>query len=362
MPRYFEINYQDTTKTIKQIQVVQQQEGMGKLEIERKTIELSTLDRLIDSTRITPKPKKIRPVIKTVPFITENDSLSAPEYNTFTGEFEFPQQPKDWDNFYFTPFDPGTKEKPKINKPQQLLDERLTETKLISTDGPLIKESQNLEKGFAKTDWMLGVLVVVFILSGWINVKFSRFVTSVLGASYNYFAAKRLQEEGNVVRSKVFMIMNFLFFINTALVITQWFEFNHVKIFGQSGYMLFIIFLIVVIGIYSLKSLILLLLDFIFLTKGAFVEYNSTVFIYNKLYGFALLPLVTCIPFISEDIANYLLILAGIIFAILYFMRLLRGIVIGFKNRLSILYLFLYLCALEILPLLILYHLVAMYI
>jgi hypothetical protein len=104
------------------------------------------------------------------------------------------------------------------------------------------------------------------------------------------------------------------------------------------------------------------MLDFFFLTKGAFSYYNSTVFIYNRMVGLVLLPIISVVPFINTQFAPWLLY-AGIVALIaLYFFRIFRGIQIGIKNRLSIFYLILYLCALEILPLLVLYKLVETYV
>lgn len=362
MADYYFQNIQDTTvNQVVKLQVESDKPSIGKIDIKRKAIEFTVFERAVESSRVREKPKKVKPIIKTIPFIAENDSLPAPNYNTFTGEFEMPYETQGADLFNFKLIDPIVAENAKEQLNPQVRPVQKEVLAIIQSNELLIVDRVEKQKGFAQTDWMLGILIVSFILFGWINVRFSRFVKSIVSASYNYFSARKLQEESNVVRNKVFMVMNILFFINSALIITQWFDFHNIKLLGQSNYLLFFIFLALIIIIYTFKSFVLLMLDFIFLTRGSFMEYNSTVFIYNKLYGFALLPIVTCIPYVSENAANYLLILAIIVFAILYLMKLLRGIVIGFKNKLSILYLILYLCALEILPLLVLHHAIVMY-
>ncbi len=351
---------QDST-TIKSIKlpIGTNEQSPNSLQITRKPIDISSLDHLIDSSRTNKPIRKVVPVIKTVPFVPQKDSLISPVYNTFTGEFDLPKEYNDWDVFGFTPIRPVEAEsvivKSKIN--QKIIAEKTLNVEEVFS----AKDDANIQ-GFKNADWMLGVAILAFVVFGWINVRFSRFVKSIVGASYNYFIARRLQEEGNVVRSKVFFVMNILFFINAALVIAQWFDYNSYEIFGQNGIVLFLILFASIIILYCLKSLFLLLLDFIFLTKGVFLSYNSTVFIYNKILGFALLPLVAIIPFVSTNLSLWLFYIALFLFGFLYLIRLLRGIQIGFKNRLSILYLILYLCALEILPILILYHTIEKYV
>ena len=362
MTAFIELNNPDSTKTnANQVLDLPQQNTNAGLNIKLKTVDISSLNRIIDSTRIKAKPKKVIPLVKTAPFVPSTDTIESPVFNTFTGNFELPEKPSGWDEFSFTPINPIVSKQSKTSKKKHVA-KNINDAKKIITEEAFVSKNTETLKGFTNTDWMLGVILVSFLLFGWINVRFSRFVTAIVGASYNYFAARRLQEEGNIVRNKVFFSMNILFFINATFIVTQWFEYNNFSIFGQNGIVLFLIFLAFIILIYSVKSMFLLLLDFIFQTKGAFLSYNSTVFIYNKLYAFILLPIVVAIPYVSSEISFWLLFFGLISFGILYIMRLFRGIQIGFKNRLSILYLILYLCALEILPLLLIYHTIKMYI
>ncbi len=351
---------QDTTlvKSI-QLPIESTVESSKSIQISKKTIEISSLNSFIESKRINYPVKKAVPVIKTIPFVSQNDSVQYPIYNTFTGEFDFPKEHLGWDIFGFTPIKPIEAETIGLQSKRKKVE---TTIKKQITVEVFSGKDNSITQGFGSTDWMLGIIILAFVLFGWINVRFSRFVSSIIGASYNYFVARRLQEEGNVVRSKVFFVMNILFFINAALIITQWFEFNQYEILGQKGIVLFLMFLTTIAVVYSLKSLFLLLLDFMFLTKGAFMSYNSTVFIYYKIAGFILLPIIAFVPFVSTNLSFWLFVIALFMFGVLYLMRLLRGIQIGIKNRLSILYLILYLCALEILPMLILYHTIEQYI
>jgi len=347
-----------TTNQGQQINIVNPDPAAGKLNFGRQNIELSNFDRLIDSSRINATPKKAIPVVKTVPYVPLSDTVELPVYNTFTGEFEFPLQIEGFDQFLFTTYKPEQAIQP-IRKVRNVVNEHAEPTSVTYKAKPdqiFSVESTSFDKGFMRTDWILGIIILAYLVYGWVNVRFSKYLKSVVLSSYNYFAARKLQEESNVVRSNVFMVLNALFFINTSLLISLWFEFNHSPILGQKGLVLFFIILGIVMAVYGVKGICLALLDFIFMTKGAYLNYNANVFIFNKLFGIILLPLITIIPFVPADFVQPLFLIALSVFGLLYLMRIFRGLQIGIKNGLSILYLILYLCALEIFPILIVFH------
>jgi hypothetical protein len=328
------------------------------LDIGRQKMALGSVRTFtVDSSRLT-TPKKVIPVIKTIPFVPETDTIIHPGYNVFSDNFLWPQSPGTFDQLHISPIEPAWALQFKTSKEPGLI----AETKMPVNERINISSQPSKSKGFESTDWMLGVIIFSLILVSWLRVGFNRFVQLAVQASYNFFAARRIKEESNVMRSRVFHFMNFLFFVNLALFLSQIIDYQNISILNLKGILLFFVMLGVVISIYSIKGLFLSMLDFFFLTKGAFSYYNSTVFIYNRMVGLVLLPIISVVPFINTQFAPWLLY-AGIVALIaLYFFRIFRGIQIGIKNRLSIFYLILYLCALEILPLLVLYKLVETYV
>lgn len=360
---YF-IQPQDTTTKKQNNIIVAPNTDDNQLKVERQTIELTDINRLqVDSARMA-KPKKVVPkIVKTVPFVPMNDSILHPSYNVFSGDFDLPSRPAQFSNFLFEPIAPELAQKAVVEKKQVQVaspNENVVLEKL-QTEQLITPENKKEKKGFESTDWMLGVIIVSLLLFGWIRVGFGRFVNAVTQAGYNYFASRRLQEEGNIVRSRVFHFMNLLFFINIALFLTQILDYNNLTLFNLHGISVFFASLVFWIVLYGLKSFSLALLDFLFLTKGGFLSYNSTVFIYNKIYGFLLLPIVSVLPFVPSHITPIMFKIGIGMFGVFYVLRLFRGLQWGFKNRLSIFYMILYLCALEILPVLILYKLIALY-
>jgi hypothetical protein len=85
-------------------------------------------------------------------------------------------------------------------------------------------------------------------------------------------------------------------------------------------------------------------------------EYLYNMFVYNKLSGLLVLPLMFLMVYtkgIIQDIVFWtsIFILSGIII-----MRIIRGVIFSYRKDVLKFYMFLYLCALEIMPLVLLYR------
>ncbi len=333
----------------------------GGLNLNKNTISLGDLRTIrIDSSRYQKPRKKYIPVKKTIPLIPASDSIEQPVFKASSGKYHFPHKKEnptpDWYNIYEASVKPI---KTKVTQ------DNTTDNELLETieSNPFLTKIEGAQqfKGFKQTDWMLGVIIISLLLFGWIRVVYGRYITSVLKASYNYHTAHRIQEETNTLRKRVYYLMNVLFFIVSPLFITQFFSYHQISIWGLEHIWLYLLVMGSWFLLYSIKAFFLILLDFLFLGKGSFIAYNFTVFIYNKILAFALLPIVSILPFVPANVTTILLNLGLILAIFLYLMRLVRGFQLSFKNRLSVFYLFLYLCALEILPIMVLFKTITMF-
>ena len=82
---------------------------------------------------------------------------------------------------------------------------------------------------------------------------------------------------------------------------------------------------------------------------------NEIVYNYlfsNRFLGLILLPIALVYPYLPDFLAEILLLSTWGIIVLSFILRWFRGIIISFKYRVSYLYMILYLCTLEIIPLL----------
>ena len=106
--------------------------------------------------------------------------------------------------------------------------------------------------------------------------------------------------------------------------------------------------------IYIVKFAVNSVLAFISSNSDLGKEYLFNVFVFSQTIGIILFPVVICLQFTKYP-TEWFLYPALIICAGFYALRMFRGFIISVSEQnIGILYIFLYLCALEILPLLVL--------
>ncbi|MFA4852523.1 MAG: DUF4271 domain-containing protein, partial [Bacteroidales bacterium] len=91
---------------------------------------------------------------------------------------------------------------------------------------------------------------------------------------------------------------------------------------------------------------------FIFKTKKETSDYILNIYVFGQIAGVVLLPVIVLMSYLHSETIIYA---GGILLVLLYVYSLFRGVVcVTYGVKISVYYLFLYLCTLEILPLFIL--------
>ena len=167
-----------------------------------------------------------------------------------------------------------------------------------------------------------------------------------MGVFAQRYANQFLREE-NAFTERVNAITFFLMSINFTLIIlkiTQSFELLSVALV-----------LVYVSGFFFFKMGLIKLLGFILKTKDLSKLAVFFSMLFDRTLGFILFPLVVLLYFFSFEISTIVLVISLVLFLILILMKLFWLWKIGTNSfGLSPFYIFLYLCTLEIFPLLIL--------
>ncbi len=104
------------------------------------------------------------------------------------------------------------------------------------------------------------------------------------------------------------------------------------------------------------------ILGFVFKTKKETFEYNTNTFIFSIVTGMFLVPMVFLIYYFNASLSSVFLYITLIIMMLISVYCSFRGFLIGLNSeRYHLYYLFLYLCTVEVLPLLISVKLLMMY-
>ena len=208
-----------------------------------------------------------------------------------------------------------------------------------------------------KHDWMVAISIFVLILMAVIRFSFSKYLHRVIDSIFNYQTSSNLFLEKNLRNLRGSVFLNLLFFLNTSFFTVQCYDNLVLSKEFPTSFLLFLYALAGLITIYLGKIIVVRSIGYIFNGINESKEYLYSVFLYNKNLGVVLLIVTLSVPFVKAG-ASVILLHAGLLIAFLfYLLRLTRGIKILFRKHVSIYYMILYLCALEILPFLVIYKL-----
>lgn len=220
-----------------------------------------------------------------------------------------------------------------------------------SATSPVPKEDLN-------PDWFIIILIMVVIYLTWIRVFNYKIIKQHFSAIVSNSLTNQIVRDENILVQRTSVFLSVVFYFSLALFLYQasiFFGWNY-KIFND-GFPRYVIFVLLIASAYSLKMVLLKILSIIFQIDKAVSTYIFNIFLINNILGILFLPLVVLIAFVSG--LDKLLVWAGVALLLIAFLyRLFRGVVIWTNlPRFSLYYLILYLCALEIAPLLILFKL-----
>ncbi|GAB1452620.1 hypothetical protein MASR2M47_26760 [Draconibacterium sp.] len=213
------------------------------------------------------------------------------------------------------------------------------------------------EKNYFQGDWLTGIMFFAFVLLVSVRAGFSKYISSLFYSLVNYPTAFRMFRERNysilhgAFRLEALFYITFSIFIFQVMVLVS----NNQSLFTLSFYGLT---LGAVVFYFLAKKLAYFALGSIFTGANDSREFLFNMDNFNRGAGIVLFPIVALIAYFPTEnpmIAVFMGVLTTFGF---YIMLLKRGISILLKKQFPIFYLFLYLCTLEILPLLLIYKLV----
>lgn len=202
--------------------------------------------------------------------------------------------------------------------------------------------------------WLPGILLPGLFLFTWIKYAYSKYLVQIVSSTVNYQVSGRLFRERNALLRNMSVGLNLIFAINVGLLVLYLFNFYHIT---QINHNLFISLLIYSIGItvvYTVKIFFCKVLGYIFLVREEFAEYVHNVTLFNKNIGMFLFPVVILYPYVDHPLKPVVIYTGIVLYIIMILLRSLRSFQIIIRKGVSVFYLILYLCAVEILPVLLL--------
>lgn len=209
-------------------------------------------------------------------------------------------------------------------------------------------------------DWLVGVIVLSFILIATVRLIFNKYLNQLIQSTINYSAFSRMYRERFFNFLHASFRLDIVFYLSFSLFFYQILSSLKIDLGINNSALFYLTCIGLVILYYFVKRIIYLILGVITESTQEVKEYLFSITVYNRVLGLIILPVTTIIAFLRLNNTEPLSYAGLVIIAIFYILSLARGSKIFLKKHFSILYLILYLCTLEILPLLIIYNLLLM--
>jgi hypothetical protein len=228
--------------------------------------------------------------------------------------------------------------------------------KTASIQGGIIKapSMEGNRRKSAENDIVFYILLFLLFFLGLIRTSFPKYFDHIYTLSFQAtFRQKQTRDQMAQNFFPAFML-NVLFILSGGLFITLFAGFNNWT--QLPFWQLFIYSTTILLVVYLVKYIVISFTGWVFNEEEAAVEYRFVVFFINKLLGMLMIPLLFLIAYADPALKNIAItiVLCLTIFslAIRYLVSLAR-----IRKNLSItaFHFFIYLCAVEIMPLLVIY-------
>jgi hypothetical protein len=247
---------------------------------------------------------------------------------------------------------------PDPNRPNQFQDSIL-KSLLYKGNGFLdipYKPKRNTGYGHIRASrdpWIIIIIAGLLLYTALLNITMGADVKNIFSSFYSKRTLQANKDERGI-NAWTFLALFLLFAFTFGLFLYQLAAYNGVY-YSISGVQLFTAFSLAVISLFALKFLILKIIGFLFDIDRMVSEYITTLYLTYFNIAFVFLPVILCFSLLAAPFIPYLLATALVVIAIIFVWIYLRSSVSIISNfRFHKFYLFVYLCALEICPILIL--------
>lgn len=222
---------------------------------------------------------------------------------------------------------------------------------LLSIDiTPELRNAPNLFE-----DWMIGIIILIVGILAYMRVTYNKRLSRLFNSLVRIQILRQTMREELVFshRASVLLLINFV--LVTSLLVYCAASYFKLNISDLKGMQLYGLIALSISGIYLGKLLLASFLRWLYQDSGLIREYLFESFLINKAVGVIFIPLAIGIAFVNIGKLDLLFWVTAVIIALLLAFRVVQGLRMSSSYPISWIYIILYLCTLEIMPLLLLF-------
>lgn len=236
----------------------------------------------------------------------------------------------------------------------QVSDSNLRCTSVFAGHQMSPKTQGPIPRGDLHQDWIFGVLLLCTALLLFTKLLYERRLGQIFTAFFRPRHLAPLVREGNLLSERITPPLILLHMLSFSLFFYQliYAEIGLPPVFGTDY-----LFFFLITGAYALffgfRLLLISVLGWIFASKEYAQTYTVNSIVIDEVWGMLLIPVCLMVYYAPPPAGNYTVMIGSVLFALLLLFKFIRNFMVGLTNpNFSWVYLFLYLCTVEILPVL----------
>ena len=203
--------------------------------------------------------------------------------------------------------------------------------------------------------WVIVVIILLLLFAAALNIWSSKDMSNVFQSFYSSKSISQAGKEDSPINAWTFIGLFLLFGFTCGLFLYLLTAGYYKVYYTIAGFQLFLTLSFVIIALFASKFLVLRFLGFVFDINKLVSEYISALSLTYFNITFVFLPVALCFSLIADEFFPFLLAVTLLLVIVIFIWQYLRSSVSIISNfRFHKFYLFVYLCALEICPILIL--------
>ena len=210
-------------------------------------------------------------------------------------------------------------------------------------------------------DGLFYLLLALSFYFAFIKIFFDRYFSSLLSLFFRASMRQQQMRDQAQQMPLASLLLNILFLITAGYYLSFVLRYEHYAL--SMNFWLFTFYCIAIVAlIYIGKFCLLVLAGWIFNVNKAASSYIFTVFMVNKIAGIFFLPVIIILTFSGPLVNEVIIAISIFVLTILVIYRLVAGFsALRGEIKLSLFHYFVYLCAFEIAPLLLIYKVAMAY-
>jgi len=237
---------------------------------------------------------------------------------------------------------------------------KLYDQNLFTNKGTQIIYKIEQRYAVSDKDWLFYLIVGMILIYGFVNNMYPQYFQKLF-SQFSQSSMRMIQNREQLLNNSfASLLLNLCFILSFSLMASLLIYNRH--LLPISFWLVYLYICLFFTSLYGGKYICLEIAGAIFSTKELVKTYVFVVFLINKILGILLLPFILILAFAKPIYFQADIIGAAGLSVLLFLYRYLFSLT-SVRNKLHIssFHFFLYLCAFEILPLMILYKLVVQY-